>query len=419
MKNKSCLLGSILLILFLCSTAHATIWYVHPDSTLNSIQTGLDSCSANDTVLVAAGTYNEYIYWPSTQGIDLVSESGFGTTIIDAGGTARVVTIAVGFDSATKIDGFTIQNGNPTDWGGGIYCCNNSSPIITNNRITGNTASNGAGIYCAYNSSPIITGNTIDNNTTTADGVGGGISIDGFSSPIITDNDISNNTADYGGGIYCWQSFSSLPIISGNTITGNTAYVGIGGGIACIDCSPTITHNIITGNTSGWGAGISCWVGASPIIDHCDISNNIGIGIQCGHGSEPVIHYCDITGNGYGVQNVDPGVTVNAENNWWGDASGPYHPDSNPGGLGDTVSDYVDFVPWLDGPVGVIEEKITPIKSNGFGATIFSGPLLLPEGKKCRVFDITGRVVMPDKIKPGIYFLKIDDQIIQKVIKVR
>lgn len=53
------------------------------------------------------------------------------------------------------------------------------------------------------------------------------------------------------------------------------------------------------------------------------------------------------------------------------------------------------------------------------GTTIFSGPLLLPEGKNCKVFDITGRVVMPDKIKPGIYFIEIDGKITQKVVKVR
>jgi hypothetical protein len=54
-----------------------------------------------------------------------------------------------------------------------------------------------------------------------------------------------------------------------------------------------------------------------------------------------------------------------------------------------------------------------------FGTTIFSGPLLLPEGENCRVFDITGRVVMPDKIKPGIYFVEVDGQIIKKVVKIR
>ncbi|MGB3340863.1 MAG: hypothetical protein WBB37_05225 [bacterium] len=66
-----------------------------------------------------------------------------------------------------------------------------------------------------------------------------------------------------------------------------------------------------------------------------------------------------------------------------------------------------------------IEESLGYVKNNDFAATILNGPLLLPEGKACRVFDITGRVVVPDKIKPGIYFLEIDGKITRKVVKVR
>jgi hypothetical protein len=52
-------------------------------------------------------------------------------------------------------------------------------------------------------------------------------------------------------------------------------------------------------------------------------------------------------------------------------------------------------------------------------ASIFRGPLQLPKGKKYKVFDITGRVVEPDKIQPGIYFVEVDGVVIQKVVKVR
>jgi hypothetical protein len=54
-----------------------------------------------------------------------------------------------------------------------------------------------------------------------------------------------------------------------------------------------------------------------------------------------------------------------------------------------------------------------------FGPTIFSGPLLLPKDKTYKVFDITGRIVVPDKIKPGIYFVEVDGVVTQKVIKIR
>lgn len=69
---------------------------------------------------------------------------------------------------------------------------------------------------------------------------------------------------------------------------------------------------------------------------------------------------------------------------------------------------------------GGIEEYKNPInRRNDYNATIINGPLLLPEGKKCKVFDIMGRVVMADKIKPGIYFIEIDGKITRKVVKVR
>ena len=40
-------IGPIAAMLVLFTTAHAepTIWYVHPDSALNSIQAALDSCA--------------------------------------------------------------------------------------------------------------------------------------------------------------------------------------------------------------------------------------------------------------------------------------------------------------------------------------------------------------------------------------
>ncbi len=71
-------------------------------------------------------------------------------------------------------------------------------------------------------------------------------------------------------------------------------------------------------------------------------------------------------------------------------------------------------------PTGIEEEKnALGIEDQVYCSNIFSGPLLLPEGKNCKVFDITGRVVAPEKIKPGIYFIEIDGRITQKVVKVR
>jgi len=421
--------GSILTaaLLFMFSTLNATVWYVHSDSSLNSIQAGLDSCADNDTVLVGPGIYYEYIIWPTTQGIDLVSEYGPDTTIIDGYNTdsMSVITIYNQVDFPTIIRGFTIRNGYG-DVAGGIDCVN-SSLTIADNIITNNTGfgavmfGSGGGICCFDTLPLIITGNTITNNN----GVGGGgIQCWGSSSAIITGNIIADNTGwDQGGGIYCWSSSSVT--ISGNTITGNSAglppdWAGLGGGIACLDVSSaTITDNTITGNTAfyGHGGGISC-IQSSPIIDSCTISNNDSGGVFCWVGSNPIIHYSNIAENtGYGVYNDDSAVVIDARYNWWGHASGPGGVGP---GTGDEVSEYVDYDPWLGQPIGAEEGQITrPTKTSEFETTIFTGPLLLPEGRKCRVFDITGRVVKPAEVTRGIYFMEVDGKVVQKAIKIR
>ncbi len=66
-----------------------------------------------------------------------------------------------------------------------------------------------------------------------------------------------------------------------------------------------------------------------------------------------------------------------------------------------------------------VKENNNVVLKKSFSATLFSGPLRLPKNKTCRVFDITGRSVTPDRLKPGVYFIEVDGKIAQKVIKVK
>lgn len=369
--------------------AHAepTVWYVHPESTLNSIQAALDSCANNDIVLVGPGIYYENISWPNTQGIHLISELGADTTIIDGMNNYPygVISIQPGLDSTTLIKDFTIQNGASMFYGGGIWC---------------------------YQSSPQIISNIIRYNSCSNDGGGGGIAA-WQGSPYICDNIITENYgygADGGSGIFLCRSNT---VVERNIISLNEHYVAV----RCVRCTLSFRCNLIQGNLQSGIDLVEC----SISIDSCSIINNTHNGVTCSDTGDVTINYCNIYGNTeYGIRNYTTDI-INAEYNWWGDVSGPYHPDSNPSGLGDTVSDWVDFIPWLDQPVGIWEKpNARPIeKHEPLCATIFSGPLLLPTGNTCKVFDITGRIVMPDKIKPGIYFIEIDGKITRKVIKVR
>ncbi|KPK62122.1 hypothetical protein AMJ83_11595 [candidate division WOR_3 bacterium SM23_42] len=73
-----------------------------------------------------------------------------------------------------------------------------------------------------------------------------------------------------------------------------------------------------------------------------------------------------------------------------------------------------------NGP-GVEEWPIAkPIEhDDNITATIFYGPLQLPEDRKCIIYDIAGRVVESDKLQPGIYFIEVDGVVTQKVVKIR
>ena len=499
MKNSAFSI-SILFVLILPGITNAAIWYVHPDSLLNSIQTALDSCSTHDTVLVGPATYFENIIWPNVHGIDLISEFGPDSAIIDGDSAGSVIVVSNRTDTSTTIAYFTIRNGI-ADTGGGILCADHSSPAILGNVITNNTSTmtayeGGAGIACIDTSSPFIIGNTIQENSAYI--CGGGIMCQNYSSPLILDNTITNNSAWYGAGIFCddyssptitgnvishnhylstevaqnlheWSQMSTTrhetdrtpfqgggicvwygcaPLIDNNSIFDNSIMC-MGGGIACFFSSPAISNNTITGNTANdYGGGIACGpdtdmvitgnlidanharygggIAAIDIMGQLVISNNTisandSDGIFCDY-ADPLINNNNITENiRYGVHNVWPSATIDAENNWWADSTGPYHPTLNPGGLGDSVSDYVDFDPWLYYPWGVAEQPVVqPVTVKYLpGPTIIRGPLRLPEGRNCRVFDITGRVIEPTKITRGVYFIEIDGVVTQKVVKIQ
>ena len=276
----------------LLSTAFATVWYVHPDSTQDCIQDCLDSCSTGDTVLVGAGTYGENIHWPATSGIRLLSEHGRDTTTIDGGGVDRPLHIAGTFDTTTVVRGFTLTNGY-SEYGGAIYCEDNASPLIADNFITMNTAygtayGHGGGIGLGYDASPVIRGNIISNNQAGGSFAGGGgIMVTTGCVPIIENNTIEGNSSTAaGGGIMCYDG--SAAKIIGNTIRYDTAGIGTaGGGICSQRASTVIFGNTIAYNYAPLGGGLDLGQDDMSIIRGNTIEWNVaygygGGGISCG-----------------------------------------------------------------------------------------------------------------------------------------
>ena len=95
-------------------------------------------------------------------------------------------------------------------------------------------------------------------------------------------------------------------------------------------------------------------------------ADNADVGLYTDQGGTVELHRSNVTGNGnYGAQVSGVGLT-NAQDNWWGAASGPRHA-SNPGGTGDQVSNNVNFTPWLTGDTTVPTAPRTVGRPPGHG----------------------------------------------------
>jgi len=105
-------------------------------------------------------------------------------------------------------------------------------------------------------------------------------------------------------------------------------------------------------------------------------------------------------GGEYAIKNGIGTETLNAENNWWDDDSGPTHA-GNPGGIGDIVSNNVDYTPWLGAPLDLGEvhyEFITDAGNpNVVDATAEAGTIVTAN-------------ITPDRSETGVYIGKYESQ---------
>ena len=211
----------------------------HP---FDAIQEAIDYAVDGETVIVLAGTYTG----DGNRDLDFKGKAitvrstnpnvpkVMATTVIDCNGTVanphRGFEFHSGETSLSVLAGLTITNGN-AEYGGGIYCRDESSPTITNCMFIGNSA-----IYTMGRGQR---------------GDGGGISCQN-SNPTLANCTFSDNSANnYGGGIY--NEDRSNPTLTNCTFSGNSA--SLGGGMYNDNSSPTVTNCIIWGNTGGQIAG--------------------------------------------------------------------------------------------------------------------------------------------------------------------
>jgi parallel beta-helix repeat protein len=235
---------------------------------------------------------------------------------------------------------------------------------------------NDTGVFLAGVSGVVISGNEIHHNLNRSGYAGVGILLWGDND----DNQILDNVVHDNDRQGIFVGHDTL-ISTGNVISGNTIYNnGLNTNPNPPDASAyglqlwnadssTITNNEIYGHDNwepyagfDFAQGIYLFDSNDNLLSGNYLhNNNYGIGIWGpgrGDGSN-LINFNNISANtGYGARSFDA-VTVNAEDNWWGSCTGPYHPTLNPTGTGNRVSDNVDFEPWVHGACDTDADGLT------------------------------------------------------------
>ena len=303
----------------------------------NPIQTAINNAQAGDTIIVHAGTYTGQVT-VTKDSVTLQSSGGAAVTIIDYTGVwcgywstgVGGVDIPYGVSGVT-VEGFTIVGGSPAS--DALISVGGDNNVIRSNVVVGDPSSSGQdiGIHIGNvdeTSEQLPSENKIVNNDV-YNHAGSGIFVGNWagvgnviSGNMVHDNVIGGIPGLNGNGIEVDRAL-------GVVVANNSVYKNEAAGIKVVRTAPNavvnVNRNTITGNGTGvlseqWRPGAT--TSATVVV----ICNNI-------------------LNNGFGVFNSVQ-ATINAKTNWWGDASGPYHLLSNPSGIGDDVSDNVDFIPW-------------------------------------------------------------------------
>ncbi len=322
-----------------------------------------------DTISVADGTYAETA--TINHALIVKSVNGSGSTFVDG-------SITVDIDGVT-IDGFDISNPGGSF---GVIVNGNSNVTVKNNNI------NNIGTTLALGSAQGIYLNGGSSSPTNVDFSNNTISNIGNTSMLH-----NGNAGSSAKGIYIGTT-SGSGTITGLTITGNTisniyastaSWIGgpgYGGGAGAIGIMINFggaTTAIISGNTIStleglWARGIGL-EGNTPntsvtgntisdLIDYKGSTDAVAVFAE----DNPGISTTLVNNNKFDASNVPIGVALHpalaatsagvldATNNWWGDATGPKSPTSNPAGLGsavwpsvdDGMTSYVDFSPFYN-----------------------------------------------------------------------
>ena len=255
-------------------------------------------------------------------------------------------SVLIGCFVAYAENGIFVENGNVELGNSAISFCQNGITATNGKLIVENSTVK----FCRQNGVNITNSESTVQNSLIAENQGNGICITGNAQVTIQKNTIMAN----GNGVLLTGNETSNANISQNKISANKQ-----NGIQ-IDANShadiTIVNNIVSSNDN---AGFYISSPTSTYITNNSISYN-KIGFLYDKGNHAV-NYTDIYGNEMGMD-VLANATVNAEHNYWGDKSGPYHESLNPNGQGNPVGGdgvNLDFIFFLTKLIGIINTRPT------------------------------------------------------------
>jgi parallel beta-helix repeat protein len=279
----------------------------------------------------------------TSAGILVTTYYGAGTQATISGNTISNSSdgIAVGYDdsdtSVVEVSGNIVSAPTAGSGDNAFDSVGTVSIDVHDNTFTGG--------YDAVLIGPGGTGSIADNVVEgyTKNGITVGKGADDNTGTNVT---VLGNTVTGGGAgqVYAQNGIQVGPnaaaAIEGNTVSGHVYTLGTG------VCAGPGTKADAAYYASCWtAAGVLVYQGTATLTGNVVTDNQVGIDV----GSSANVNYNEITNNVvYGMNNNTTAV-MDAEQNWWGACSGPYHPTLNPLGTGDAVSDNVDFDPWISG----------------------------------------------------------------------